>query len=167
MRFNRGFTAIALAASLALAAAPTTANAQQRTVESAHQFITQMLGKGVSLFSLNDNQGAKNGYAASISTINSQACTTYISGSFKGNAYSRRIDWSKASQIFSPNGGWETFNENAYFSRISVQGAIDSANGSVLSEVVITTDSGVTSERLVAAMNYLREACDTSESTGF
>lgn len=154
---HRLATAGALILGLAFSAGA--GRAQTPTLASAHQFVTMKLGNGISEFSLNDDQGDPNGEMATITSLVSSTCTTRLDGRAENGKYmSRVIPWSKISSVSRVAGLRQG---------VTLSGSVHMTDGQLTGQLDIIVDSNDTQERLLNAMQFIRQACDVSRSTGF
>lgn len=155
MDFSKKLGAIAFLTALTFLGGGREAAAQaQQTVESAHQFIRQMLPDGASSVEGFDSAGNYT-EQVTITSVISSGCQTEIYARVTGKgSIHKTIDWSKVSSVY-------------YYRGIQIQGPIRTRNGSIMPNMSISTAGENTGDRLATAMNFLREKCDTARSTGF
>lgn len=160
MRVSNKIGAVAFVAALTgLPGAMDAAAQAEQTIQSAHQFLIQMLPDGVSTVDVRVDLQVGNLYAgdATITNIASSRCQTVIYATEKkGNKgqIQRTIDWSKISEVYTDP-------------RVIILGPIRTLDGSTLAATTIDTASISTSQRISKAMNFLRVKCDSTGNTGF
>jgi len=156
---KRWIAAVALAISLAMAQTAAAQSGQQ-TVASAHEFLRMVLVRGTTQFNVVDNRNPSWTRSwATIQRIDSSGCSTTLYGAGPGpdgvhRSYTRRIDWSRVSSIGSNQSFW-------------IAGAVHATDGAILDGVEISTESNAIGQRIAAAMEFLRQACDPTGRTGF
>ena len=132
----------------ALAVAPSALAEPEHTVASAHAFISQVLGAGTVGFDAGPE-------TVNIDSIESGGCITTLSGlNSQGKRLHRVVDWAKVTSI---SWDWRTF---------SVVGPIELTDGTLDSNMFLDVDNAM-HERLGAAMNFIKDSCDTTRSTGW
>jgi hypothetical protein len=130
------------------------AQSGQRTVASAHDFLRTVMARGTTYFEVVDsrNEGWSRGFET-IERVEGSQCETALyatqtdqSGT---HAVSRRIDWSRVSSVGGNSAIW-------------IAGSVRATNGEVLDGVQIRTESYELGVRIVAAMDFLRQSCDST-----
>lgn len=145
----------------------THADTAKPTLENAHSFIKEMV-----------DQGRLTGYDVwwytnKISDFKSQNCETsykimqsgYMVGKESPQQIIVTIPWDKISDV---SGGSLSSNQNRIGldigiwinGSLQVDGYLSSKNKQILK----VTDSDITQQRLIKAMNFIRQQCDTTKS---
>lgn len=144
---------------LGLALSAGTGEAQTPTLASAHQFVSMKLGNGVAEFSLNDDEGNLNDNWATITSLTTSECTTHLNGRDENGSFmSRTIPWNTVTAVYSITGGRDG---------VELQGAIRMTTGKLTPVLLVSVESWDTEQRLIKAMQFIMQACDTSKGTGF
>lgn len=141
----------------------THADTAKPTLENAHAFIKEMVEQErLRGFDINWGSGK-------IQNFKSQDCKT--SYSFKGMIFDKKpyyhtfnvvISWDKVSDIlkgFSKGGG-----DIRAYDGISVRGSINTDGENSSSAQFDVNDSDITKARLIKAMDFIRQQCDTTKS---
>jgi len=126
---------------------------ENRTVESAHEFLKSELENGAQILILQDIQ-EKNEYIAGYA---GSGCNSTFKTAQGTPAV---IDWSRVSKVES------IVDRAIYYYEVQIYGNI-SIKGQLRPHLFIKPESDVLSARMTAAMDFLRTSCDTTSKTGF
>ncbi len=150
---GRGWIYAGVAVAIAVMGSSAQAQAAgEKTPESAHAFITQLLTTGNSTFQSLTKTGDNSGIDVVISDVASSGCNTTLYGTApdNGKRIHRSIAWGVISQVFAFRGS------------IEIAGAVGTTDGEMTDGLVINTDYGP-AERVAAAMDFLRQRCDPTK----
>jgi hypothetical protein len=130
----------------ACAAAPA---ATAKTIASAQAYLCDVLSRGTAKVIALDEDGAEQ--PATIQTVAASGCTTTFR--WDRGRVGRVVDWSLISSV---SGGYYRRNF------IMLEGSTKTLDGQVIARTELEVESQPTRNRVVKAMDFLREHCDKS-----
>ena len=160
--------AVGVFISLLVGPSVTQAQAPQPSIDSAQAFLADVLTKGTSGVRLvrTFNGRPTSGFEwARIASVYGSGCSTHMNLNSIGGARSRDFDWSHTSAVNESL--FDTDAQGLTLYNVSIEGAIRDSAGATVPEAIVGVESFDLQKRVVTAMKFLRDKCDTTSKYGF